>query len=59
MLFTSNTRRQISTIIETLSTNEAITTEEIEEIGEDLGTQLGKVLEAKIFASRVRNRLGS
>jgi hypothetical protein len=56
-LFVDNTKRQIRTIIEELSSDEPNTIEKIQEAGEDLATQLGGVIEAKIFTVRVKTRL--
>jgi hypothetical protein len=56
-LFSENTRRTQETIRH-ISTNETLSNTDIEEAGEDLSEQLGRILEAKIVVSNIRKRLG-
>lgn len=56
MLFVENTRRRIEITIDNLPPNDTIN-EEIQEAGEDLAEQLGRVLEAKIVVNNLKNRL--
>lgn len=56
LLFVEISRRRIQiTINRLLSAN--VSDEEIQEVGEDLGTELGKALEAKISIRNIINRL--
>jgi hypothetical protein len=48
-LFSDNTRRRIQETIRYLTTNEMLSSKDIEEAGEDLSEQLGRILEAKIL----------
>ncbi len=56
MLFVENTRKRIEITIDNLPQNDPIN-EEIQEAGEDLAEQLGRVLEAKIVVNSLKNRL--
>ena len=56
MLFVENTRRRIEITLDSLPQNDP-TNEEIQEAGEDLAEQLGRVLEAKIVVNSLKNRL--
>jgi hypothetical protein len=56
-LFSDNTRRRIQETIRYLTTNETLSSQDIEEAGEDLSEQLGRILEAKIVVSNIKKRL--
>jgi hypothetical protein len=56
LLFVEISRRRIRATIERVSLGD-VTTEEIHEAGEDLATELGRVLEAKIGIRQIINRL--
>lgn len=58
LLFVDIARGQIQATIETISPDE-VPAEIIQEAGEDLGTPLGRVLEAKISVRRIVLRLQS
>ena len=58
ILFAENTRRRISEIERYLS-NESMSDDELQEAGEDLSEQLGRVLEAKIIVNNIKERLES
>ena len=55
-LLVENTRRRIDITVDSLRPNDP-TNEEIQEAGEDLAEQLGRVLEAKIVVNSLKNRL--
>lgn len=58
VIFWLNTeRRRIQTIVESLSLNDEITSEEIQMAGEDLSTKLGRILETKLRVSNLKSRL--
>ena len=57
IFFVETERRRIRSIVENLSGSESTTYEEIQEAGEDLASELGRVLEAKIAVSNLKNRL--
>jgi hypothetical protein len=57
-LFSENTRRRTQETIRYISTDEMLSSTDIEEAGEDLSEQLGRILEAKIVVSNIRKRLG-
>jgi hypothetical protein len=57
-LFSENTRRRTQETIRHISTDEMLSSTDIEEAGEDLSEQLGRILEAKIVVSNIRKRLG-
>jgi hypothetical protein len=56
-LFTENTRRRIQETVNYLTTNEILSNQDIQEAGEDLSEQLGRILEAKIVVSNIKRRL--
>lgn len=57
VLFCGETyKRQVQNIVETISVND-VTVEVIQEVGEDLETILGRVLETKIAIKRIITRL--
>ena len=56
IIFVENFRRRIQIILAAISTDE-VTATEIQEIGEELGTLLGQVLETKIEVRRIITRL--
>ena len=57
MLLVDTQRRRIRSIVENLSANQTNTDEEIQESGEDLASELGRVLETKTLVSNLKNRL--
>ncbi len=57
MLFVETQRRRIRSILENLSATETNTDEEIQEAGEDLAGELGRVLETKTLVNNLKNRL--
>lgn len=56
LLFVETYRERVETTIINLSTAN-MNAEEIQEVGEELATLLGRVLEAKINVNRLKNRL--
>jgi len=56
MLFVETQRRRIRSIVENLSATQTNTDEEIQEAGEDLASELGRVLETKMLVSNLKNR---
>lgn len=56
LLFVETCKRQTQDIVELLSTTD-VNPEEIQEVGEDLGSILGRVLETKIEVMRTIARL--
>jgi hypothetical protein len=56
-LFLENTRRRIQETLRYLTTDKTLSSRDIEEAGEDLSEQLGRILEAKIVISNIRKRL--
>jgi hypothetical protein len=56
-LFSENTRRRIQETISYLTTSEMISIQDIDEAGEDLSEQLGRILEAKVVVSNIKKRL--
>ena len=56
ILFAENTRRRINEIERYLS-KEELFDDELQEAGEDLSEQLGRVLEAKIIVNSIKERL--
>ena len=59
VLFTENTKRRIQETIEYLNVKEIASAQDIQEAGEDLSEQLGRILEAKIIVNRIKTRLES
>jgi hypothetical protein len=59
VLFAENTRRPIRETFQYLTINENLSDEDIQEAGEDLSEQIGRVLEAKIVVSNIKARLES
>ena len=57
-LFSENTRRRIKETIQYVTANEMLSSSDIQEVGEDLSEQLGRILEAKIVVSNIKKRLG-
>lgn len=55
-LFAENTRRRIQETIRYFS-SKSLSDKELQEIGEDLSEQLGRILEAKIIVSTIKRRL--
>jgi type VI protein secretion system component VasA len=56
-LFAQNTQRRTQEAIQYLAVSENISEENIQEFGEDLSEQLGRIIEAKIVVSTIKNRL--
>ena len=56
ILFAENTRRRINEIERYLG-KEDLSDDELQEAGEDLSEQLGRVLEAKIIINNIKKRL--
>jgi excinuclease UvrABC helicase subunit UvrB len=56
-LFAENTRRRIQETLQYLRISENLSEQAIQEIGEDLSEQLGRLLEAKIVVGNIRIRL--
>ena len=56
ILFAENTRRRINEIKRYLG-QEDLSDDELQEAGEDLSEQLGRVLEAKIIINNIKKRL--
>jgi hypothetical protein len=56
-LFTENTRRRVQEIVQYLNINERLSEQDIQEAGEDLSEQLGRIFEAKIVVSNIKRRL--
>ena len=56
-LFTENTKRRIQEILKYLAVNETLSDRDIQEAGEDLSEQLGRILEAKIIVNNIKIRL--
>jgi hypothetical protein len=57
-LFSENARRRIQETIQYVNTDKTLSSSDIQEAGEDLSEQLGRILEAKIVVSNIRKRLG-
>lgn len=57
LLFVVIDRRQLQNIIKGLSETDVVTNEEIQEAGETLATELGRVLEAKMVVLEIKARL--
>ncbi|MCC3448251.1 MAG: hypothetical protein JGK04_12445 [Microcoleus sp. PH2017_39_LGB_O_B] len=57
IFFANTSKTQIQERIEYLSAVEVLTNDRIEEVGEDLAMELGRVLETKIRVSSVKARL--
>lgn len=57
MLFVETQKRRIRSIVENLSATQTNTDEEIQEAGEDLAAELGRVLETKTLVSNLKKRL--
>ena len=56
ILFAENTRRRINEIERYLS-KKNLSDDELQEAGEDLSEQLGRILEAKIIVNNIKERL--
>jgi hypothetical protein len=56
LLFVEISRRRINITVNRISSND-VTSSEILEAGEDLGAELGRILEVKINARRIIDRL--
>jgi hypothetical protein len=56
LLFVEISRRRININVNRISSND-VTSSEILEAGEDLGTELGRILEVKISVKRIIDRL--
>ncbi len=56
IFFVEISRRQIQDILEYFSAIDTTTDEDIQEVGEDLATDLGRAMETKIRVSQVKAR---
>lgn len=56
-LFAENTKRRIQETIQYLAVQEIPSERHIQEAGEDLSEQLGRLLEAKVIVSNIKIRL--
>ena len=56
-LFLENTQRRIRETIQYVTTDETLSSVDIQAAGEELSEQLGRILEAKIVVSNIRKRL--
>lgn len=56
-MFTENTKRQIQETLHLLTVKEISVERDIQEAGEDLSEQLGRILEAKVVVSNIKIRL--
>lgn len=56
-LFAENTKRRIQEILKYLAANGILSERDIQEAGEDLSEQLGRILEAKIIVNNIKIRL--
>jgi predicted choloylglycine hydrolase len=57
IFFVDTSRRRMEIIVDNVSTNDVTTNEEIQQVGEDLATDLGRAVETKIRVSQVKARL--
>lgn len=57
LLFAELERRRIQSIIENISSLNIVTEETIQEVGEDLSSEMGKVLETKSLIINLKERL--
>jgi predicted choloylglycine hydrolase len=57
IFFVGTSRGRIQIIVDNISTNDVTINEEIQQVGEDLATDLGRALETKIRVSQVKARL--
>ena len=57
VLFAENTKRRIQEIVKYLAVSEILSDWDIQEAGEDLSEQLGRLLEAKIIVNNIKIRL--
>ena len=57
MFFAETSRRQIQALVKHLLTVDRVTNDEIQELGEDLATDLGRAIETKIRVIQVKERL--
>ncbi len=55
-LFAENTRKRIQETVK-YSSSKSLSDEELQEVGEDLSEQLGRILEAKIIVNTIKKRL--
>lgn len=56
-LFAENTKRRFQEILQYLAVNEILSDRDIQEAGEDLSKQLGRLLEAKIIVNKIKIHL--
>jgi hypothetical protein len=56
-MFAENTKRQIQSTLQLLAVKEIPFERDIQEAGEDLSEQLGRILEAKVVVSNIKIRL--
>jgi hypothetical protein len=56
-LFAQNTKKRVQDIIQYIDDSKDISNQDIQELGEDLSEQLGRILEAKTVIVTIKNRL--
>jgi hypothetical protein len=56
-LFSQNTQRRTQELMRYLALNENISAVNVQEFGEDLSEQLGRIIEAKIVVNTIKSRL--
>lgn len=57
LFFVSTTRRKIQNNLEYLSATNVLNQEKIQEVGQDLAIELGRILETKITVIQIKTRL--
>jgi hypothetical protein len=57
LLFVEVEKRRIRSIIENIALLDVITAEDIQEVGEDLSAEMGRVLETKNLVTNLKQRL--
>jgi GTP1/Obg family GTP-binding protein len=57
LLLVETDRRQIQRIVEGLSELDKITEDVVQDAGETLATELGRIIEAKLVVSQIKSRL--
>lgn len=57
LFFVNTSRRKIQNSLEHLSTTDVLNEERIQEVGQDLAIELGRVLETKITVIQIKTRL--
>jgi len=57
IFFVETSRRKIQNRLELFAGNDVVTSETVQEVGEDLANELGRVLETQTRVDRIKNRL--